>query len=268
MVPLNDDSVPYTDFYVKGRGCCVYLRMPFGLTGMPTTFQELISIVLNNMIGWELVSWMDDICLPGDVFKVKLNNLHKFFSQCREKLLSLAPMKTKLFMTNVLFTGATICPEGIKPNLDKVSAVVNWPQLNDIQDMMAFLDLTGYFRRLINDYALIVAPLTNLTHNLGGNLTTLKTNWRSWKGAYKTALESMSLKDKWTSDHQKAFMTLKVLQSQEPVLKSPQYDGQKFHVTTDRSAEGFAGWLSQEFEMTNDNGIVTKKWHPISYCSK
>ena len=35
--------------------------MPFGLTGAPVTFGELIAIALNNMIGRELVNWMDDI---------------------------------------------------------------------------------------------------------------------------------------------------------------------------------------------------------------
>ena len=267
-IPLDDESVPYTAFYVEGRGYYVYLRMPFGLTGAPTTFQELISIALNDMIGRELVSWMDDICLPGDIFEVKLGHLRRFFARCRQRNLSLAPTKTKLFMSKVIFAGVTICEEGIKPNLDKVAAVVNWPEPQDVQDLMAFLGLTGYFRRLINDYARIAAPLTDLTRKVDFNIKTPKTNWKARKGAYKRALESMSLKDKWTDEHQKAFITLKVLLSQEPVLKSPQYDGRRFRVTTDGSAEGFAGWLSQEFETTDKEGKRVSRWHPISYCSK
>ena len=37
-IPLDNELVPYTAFYVKGRGYYVYLRMPFGLTGALTTF--------------------------------------------------------------------------------------------------------------------------------------------------------------------------------------------------------------------------------------
>src|SRR6202050_4536253 len=96
---------------------------------------------------------------------------------------------------------------------------------------MAFLGLTNDFCRLINDYARITAPLTDLTRNL--QLDIPKTNWKSRKGAYKRALQSASLKDKWKSEHQKAFITLKVLLSQEPVLCSPQYDSRTFPVTTD-----------------------------------
>ena len=74
-VPLDDDTVPYVAFYVEGRGYYVYLRMPFGLTGAPATFCEMVVIALDDMIGRKLVNWMDDICLPGDVFKTKLSNL-------------------------------------------------------------------------------------------------------------------------------------------------------------------------------------------------
>jgi transposase InsO family protein len=265
-VPLDDESVPYTAFYVEGHGYFVYLRMPFGLTGAPATFGELIAIALDDMIGKELVNWMDDICLPGDDFTTKIGNLRKFFTRCREKTLSLSLSKTKLFFTEVLFAGVMVGPSGIKPNLDKVSAVVNWPIPEDVQDLMAFLGLTNYFHRLINNYARIAAPLTDLTRNLQIDIP--HTNWKACKGAYKRALESTSLKDKWKSEHQKAFITLKVLLSQEPVLRSPQYDGRVFRVTSDGSGDGLAGWLSQAFEETDKNGKTVTRWYPISYCSK
>lgn len=74
-VELDDESVPYVAFYVEGRGYYVYLHMPFGLTGAPVTFCEMVAITLEDMIGRELVNWMDDICLPGDDFETKLANL-------------------------------------------------------------------------------------------------------------------------------------------------------------------------------------------------
>jgi hypothetical protein len=111
--------------------------MPFGLTGAPATFSELIAIALDDMIGRELVNWMDDVCLPGDDFEVKMKNLRKFFTHSREKALSLSPSKTKLFFTDVLFAGAMVGLSGIKPNLDKVAAIINWPEPEDVQDLMA-----------------------------------------------------------------------------------------------------------------------------------
>ena len=263
---MLDESVPYTAFYVEGRSYYVYLRMPFGLTSAPATFGELIAIVLDDMIGQELVNWMDDICLPGDNFDTKMDNLWKFFTRCRKKSLSLSPSKSKLFFTDILFAGAMIGPSGIKPNLDKVASVVNWPEPKDIQDLMAFLRLMNYFRHLINNYARIVAPLTDLTRDLQIDIP--KAGWKACKGAYKQALQSISLKDKWTSEHQKAFVMLKIILLSEPVVCSPQYDGRRFRITTNGSGNGLAGWLSQPFEETDKNGKKVTRWYPISFCSK
>ena len=69
-------------------------------------------------------------------------------------------------------------PSDIKPNLDKVAAVVNWPVPEDVQDLMAFLGLTNFFRRLITDYAWIAAPLTDLTRGIQKELPK-DMNWKS-----------------------------------------------------------------------------------------
>lgn len=265
-VPLDDDSVPYVAFYVEGRGYYVYLRMPFGLTGAPTTFCEMVAIALDDMIGRELVNWMDDICIPGDVFETKLQNLRRFFDRCRSRNLSLSPSKTKLFFTEVLFAGAMVGPQGIRPNLDKVGAVVKWPVPETVQQLMGFLGLTNFFRRLITNYARIAAPLSDLTRDV--KIEQPSGNWRTRKGAYKRALASSSLKDKWGDEQQKAFVTLKCLLSEEPLLKPPQYDGRPFRVTTDGCMNGFAGFISQAFTTTGTDGKETTRWHPISFCSK
>lgn len=265
-VPLDDESVPYVAFYVEGRGYYVYLRMPFGLTGAPATFCEMVSIALDDMIGRELVNWMDDICIPGDNFDRKLDNLRKFFGRCRSKELSISPIKTKLFQTDALFAGAMVGPQGIRPNLDKVGAVVNWQHPETAQQLLGFLGLTNYFRRLIANYARIAAPLTDLTRNI--IVDTPSANWRVRKGAYKRALSAASLKDKWGPTQQKAFVTLKCLLSEEPLLKPPQYDGRPFRVTTDGCMTGFAGFLSQPFTTTANDGKEVTRWHPVSYCSK
>ena len=41
-----------------------------------------------------------------------------------------------------------------------------------------------------------------------------------------------------------------------------------FHIVTDGSKKGFGGMLCQEFESTDDQGKVRKRWHPLAFCSK
>ncbi|GLB45130.1 hypothetical protein LshimejAT787_2000350 [Lyophyllum shimeji] len=265
-VPLDDDSVPYVAFDVEGRGYYVYLRMPFGLTGALATFCEMVSIALDDMIGRELVNWIDDICLPGDEFDKKIANLRKLFERCRSKKLSLAPSKTKLLQTDVLFAGAMVGPHGIRLNLDKVGAVVDWPRPETAQQLLGFLGLINYFRHLIANYARIAAPLTDLTRDI--KVEAPSSNWRVQKGAYKRALSAALLKDKWGPAQQKAFVTLKCLLSEEPLLRPPQYDGRPFRVTTDGCMTGFADFLSQPFTSPDSAGKDVMRWHSVSYCSK
>jgi transposase InsO family protein len=265
-IPMHKDAIPYTAFYVPGRGYYVYLRMPFGLTGAPTTFCEAVAIALDEMIGNELVNWMDDICIADNNFENKMTKMEKFFEKCRTKGLSLAPAKCKLFQSTVTFGGVTISAEGITTNTDKVSAVIDWPEPKTSHELLAFLGLTGFFRRHIKGYAKIAQPLSDLTRNVTAEKP--KPGWKARKGAYKKALQTTSLLEKWNDEQRKAFLTLKIAVTSAPVLKTPQYDGRVFKVTTDGSKKGFGGMLCQEFETTGPDDKPRKTWHPIAFCSK
>ena len=114
---------------------------------------------------------------------------------------------------------------------------------------------------LISNYAGIAAPLSDLTRDI--KLDQPDNSWRTRKGAYKKALIATSLKNKWGTEQQKAFVTLKCLLSEEPLVRTPQYDGRPFRITTDGSIQGFAGFLSQPFTYIKSSGKEVTRWHPI-----
>ena len=78
-VMLDKESIMYTAFHVEGRADYIWLRIPFGLMGAPTTFDEMVMLALDDMLGRELKAYVDDVCMPGDDFEVKFTNLKKFF---------------------------------------------------------------------------------------------------------------------------------------------------------------------------------------------
>ena len=240
-IKMEEESVPYMAFYVEGRGYFVYLQMPFGLTGALTTFCEMVAIALDDMIDKELVSWMDDVCIADDNFETKMIKMRNFFNRCQEKGLSLVLAKCKLFQTKVLFGGVAISAEGITSNADKISAVINWPELKTSHKLLGFLGLMGFFCQHIKGYATIAQPLSDLTQDVQAEKP--RPGWKVRKGAYKGALQAKSILDKWGDEQKKAFLTLKIAVTSEPVLKPPQYDGWVFHVITDGSKKGFSGML-------------------------
>ena len=48
-------------------------------------------------------------------------------------------------MTEAVFVGATVGPDGIKLDLTKLTAVIDWEQPTNLNTLKSFLGLTGHF---------------------------------------------------------------------------------------------------------------------------
>lgn len=113
--------------------------MPFGLTGATSCFNDVTAKALHGLVSTMIQLFVDDGAMAGDIFRDKLANLRTFFTHCHEESLSLSPQKTKLFMTEVVFTGEHVGTKGIQADLAKLTAVVNWETPSTIQNLEAFL---------------------------------------------------------------------------------------------------------------------------------
>ena len=258
---IKPEDQPYVCFYVEGQGYFAYLQMPFRLTGAPSSFGQMTAKALGDLIGTLLELFVDDGGLAGDHFEIMLANTIQLLQRVREKGLSLSAAKCKFFVTEATFAGGRVGPDGIKPDLTKLTAVADWKTPTDLQKLGSFLGLTGYFRSLIKGYASIAQPLTDLARNL--ELPKAK-----GKAAYTRAMKSISLQELWKKEHDHAFLRLKVALTSEPVLKGPKYDGTPFIVTTDGCKYGFAGMLTQKFTTILPNGTEKTTVHPIGFSSK
>ncbi len=68
-VSVAEESRPYTCFYVEGRGYFQYKRMPFGLTGAPSTFAQLTATHLHDLLAdGSMELFVDDGATAGDDF--------------------------------------------------------------------------------------------------------------------------------------------------------------------------------------------------------
>lgn len=60
----------------------------------------------------------------------------------------------------VLYLGHVITKDGLKPNHDKVEAVLNFPLPQTPTAIKSFLGLVGYYRKFIKDISKITQPMT------------------------------------------------------------------------------------------------------------
>lgn len=70
--------------------------------------------------------------------------------------------KCSFGVTSLTYLGHIISAAGVQPDPDKIEAVKAWPYPKSVKQVRAFLGLTGYYRRFIERYAQLAAPLSDL----------------------------------------------------------------------------------------------------------
>lgn len=157
-----EESRPYTAFYVEGQGHFWYKRMPFRLTGALSGFVHMTETNLYDMVAdGSIELFIDDGGAGVNDFEEGMKLLTHLLNHIRECKLSLSPANSKFFVTEGIFAGAKVRPNGITSDPAKLTAIVNWKQPADALNLASFLVITGHFWDLIKDYAKIEAHCTS-----------------------------------------------------------------------------------------------------------
>lgn len=134
-----------------------------------------------------------------------------------------------------------ISEAGISTDPEKVSAVVEWPRPTNIKELRQFLGLIGYYRRFVENFAKIVAPLNNL---LRGHETKISKKQKTYGRKNHKPVPW-----RWTDVEEMAFTIIKEKLTSPPILGFADYS-MPFELHTDASSKGLGAVLYQ-----NQGGI-------------
>ena len=73
--------------------------------------------------------------------------------------------KCEFWITEVRFLGHVVSDSGISMDPEKVETIMNGEGPESVFEMRSFLGLVGYYRRFIEDFSRLAAPMTRLTRN-------------------------------------------------------------------------------------------------------
>ena len=134
--------------------------MYFGLTNSPTTFQAM----MNNLF-WDLINkgdtatFINNILVATDTEEGHNKLVEEVLKRLEENDLFVKPEKCKWKVREVEFLGVVISPKGVEMQKKKVEGVLSWPAPRNVKEVQKFLGLANYYRRFIENFARIAAPL-------------------------------------------------------------------------------------------------------------
>lgn len=225
QVCLDDESSHLCTFNTP-YGRYRFKRMPFGISSAPEVFQKKNESIFGDIDGVEVI--FDDIIIAAkDEFEHD-TLMRKLLLRAREAKVKFNPAKLQYKVSEVKYMGNIVSESGLKPDVEKVRAIVQMPLPQNREELRRFLGMVNYFSQFIPNQSEATAPLRSL----------LKKDvvWI------------------WSHEHTQAVEHLKEILSSQPVLKF--FDPSKpVNLQVDASKSGLGACILQD-------------GHPIAYASR
>lgn len=217
QIAVDEKSVPKLTIATPW-GCYSYRVLPFGVINGPSCFARAIHLAMEPFINRCAIAYLDDVTVYSKSIDDQIEHLREVFLRLRDVKMKLNPKKCSLIQREMELLGFIVSPNGIKPTPTKIEKISNFPQPKNRTDIRAFVNLCGFYRRHINHFSDLAAPLNEL----------LKKN--------KSFV--------WSDKCEDAFVSLKNALCNATILKFPD-PSQPYRLYTDASDVGIGACLAQ-----------------------
>ena len=207
-----------------------YKRLPMGIAGSPDIFQEKMSDLMATL---EFVrTYLDDLLIiTKGSLEDHLEKLSMVLTRLQEAGLRINADKSNFCTLETEYLGYILTRDGIKPQPNKVQAMLALAPPRNVKELRRFLGMVQYYRDLWARRSDMLAPLTSLVGECG------QTKATKAKGTKKVSWY-------WAEVHQKAFDDVKATIAKEVVLAYPDFD-KVFEIYTDASTKQLGSVITQ-----------------------
>ncbi|XP_028415786.1 uncharacterized protein K02A2.6-like [Dendronephthya gigantea] len=220
-VQLDEPSSRLTTFDTP-FGRYRWKRLPFGICAASEIFQKRLNQALDRLDG--LLTVHDDMVIYGvgeteeEAIVDHNTKLEGFFQRCRKTGIKLNKKKLMLLCKEIPYLGHLVTKDGLKPDPEKVEAVLKMPRPENVKAVRRFCGFVNYLSKFMPHLADVMKPLQQLTHK--------DAQWQ------------------WNHEHDAAFGKLKLMISNAPVLKF-YHPEDELTVQCDASERGLGATLMQ-----------------------
>ena len=209
-----------------------YTRLPFGAASSPAIFQECMDKMLEGINGVGCI--LDDLIIIGENDEEHLQNLESVLTRLSEYGIRLKKSKSSLIKSEVEYFAFTVSKDGIQPSPQKVKAMLNVADPENVKELLSWLGMVNYYRKWIPYMLTVLQPLNELL--------TKKTKWQ------------------WNERCKNSFRKICELLSSSEVLGVAHYDPSfDVELAVDASPYGLGYVISHKYENGDER--------PIAYSS-
>lgn len=137
--------------------------MPFSLYNVPRTFQSYINDTLRDFLDDFCLAYLDDCLVFSDTREQYVQYVRKVIQKLLDAGLQLDIDKCEFFVYKTKYLSIIISKYGVRIDPEKVEAIVAQGTPTCVKDVQAFLGFSNFYRKFINKFGRIAAPLIALT---------------------------------------------------------------------------------------------------------
>lgn len=230
QIPVEEADQEKLSF-ITPFGTYSYLVMPMGYCNSSGIFQRAMNETLDQYLFSCCLVYVDDLIIFSPSFEQHLKDLENVFGQLKLFGWKLKLSKCKFAQTTVDFLGHSISHNKITVKKDNLNKLLAMKKPTKVKELQSFMGLANYYRKFIQGFNYIIAPLLPL----------LKKD-HTWE---------------WTKEHDEAFEAVVSELAKYPILRMPDFD-KPFILRTDASDFAFGAALVQVHD-----GVE----HPIAFHS-
>ena len=136
-----------------------FVRLPFGILNACSDCTLLMRIVLSGLEN--VTFYFDNIYVYGETFESHLAALEQVLVRLEQHVLTVKPSKCHFVFPTINYLGFVVGNNEVRPQLDKVSAILNTLCLETKKSLRSFLRLASFYRKFMSIAATITASLTD-----------------------------------------------------------------------------------------------------------
>ena len=140
-----------------------YQVMPFGLSNAPAIFQGYVNNILAEKLDVFVIVYLDNsLIYTEDPGQAHVEAVWWVLENLRKHSLFANLKKCRFHQDEVRFLGYVVSAQGVQMEDERIEAVKSWPEPKSVRDIQVFIGFANFYRRFIQGFSKIAAPLTSM----------------------------------------------------------------------------------------------------------